>query len=177
MASINNVQLDISIDCEDWTQELPSYQNLIENCFAEISKHVSEGRALSNFPHIEVSVVLCSDDLIHQLNHDYREKDKATNVLSFCGLDEEEINSYLKNNQKPENRPFSLGEIYIAYETMNRESQEATISLINHFQHLIVHGFLHLLGFDHIHDDDAKIMEALETSLLRNLGIDDPYAA
>lgn len=177
MATINNVQLDILIDCEDWTQELPNYKNLIENCFAEIRKHVSQGRALSNFPHIEVSVVLCSDDFIHQLNHDYREKDKATNVLSFCGLDEEEINSYLNNDQKPENRPFSLGEIYIAYETMNRESQEADISLTNHFHHLIIHGFLHLLGFDHIQDDDAETMEAIETSLLRNLGIDDPYAA
>ena len=172
-----NVHLDISIDNDEWANALPSYQNLIEKSFTEICKHVSEGRVLSKFPHIEVSLVLCGDNLIHQLNHDYRENDKATNVLSFCGLDEEEIDRFLKNDNIPENRPYSLGEIYIAFETMQEEAKAAAICIEDHFQHLTTHGLLHLLGYDHVNDDDAEIMEALETSLLGNLGIDDPYAA
>lgn len=177
MMGQDNVQLDISIDSEEWTKALPSYQNLIENCFSEIKENISEGRALLQFTHIEVGVVLCSDDLIHQLNYDYREKNIPTNVLSFCGLDDTEIESFLKNKNMPDERPYSLGEVYIAYETMKKESQDAAISLKDHFQHLIIHGFLHLLGYDHIKDHEAEIMESLETSLLSNLGIDDPYTA
>lgn len=177
MAAIENVQLDISVDCKDWAKALPGYQNLIEKCIAVVSLKVSEGRALSKFAHIEVSFVLCGDKLIHQLNHSYRDKDKATNVLSFCGLDEMEIEGYLKADKTPENRPFSLGEVYIAYDTLKEEAKVASKSLEDHFQHLAIHGFLHLLGYDHINDDEADTMESLETSLLSDLGIDDPYTA
>lgn len=177
MAEFENVQLDISVDNKDWQKALPSYQNLIEECFNGIMLKVSEGRALSKFSHIEVSVVLCDDKLVHQLNQDYREQDKATNVLSFCGLSDDDIEIYLRGKDLPEKRPYSLGEIYIAYETMYMEAKAASISFEDHFQHLVIHGLLHLLGYDHIVDGEAEIMEALETSLLNELGIDDPYAA
>ena len=175
MSAMDSVNLEISIDHSDWSKALPNYQNLIEECIGEVASNVREGRALSNFIHIELSIVLCSDELIHKLNHEYREKNKATNVLSFCGLDESEIQGYLRHLNSPEQRPYSLGEIYIAYETMDSEAKAASKSLKDHFQHLVIHGVLHLLGYDHIIDDEAEQMEALETLLLSNLGIDDPY--
>lgn len=171
------LNLEVSIDCDLWQPDFEEYKAIITSCCSLIYQNVAEGKALEKFSHIELSVVLCDDELIHKLNNDYRNKDKATNVLSFCGLDEDEIDSYLRRDGAVPDRPFSLGENYISFEFMNKEADAAGIAFNAHFSHLVLHGILHLLGYDHIQDDDAEIMEALETKLLAILGIDDPYAA
>lgn len=112
----------------------------------------------------EVSVVLTNDEEQRELNREWRGKDSSTNVLSF-----------------PQIEPFDpvegiLGDITVARETVAREAQELEKSFEDHFTHLIVHGFLHILGYDHIEEQDALAMEALETQVLAGLGIDDPYA-
>jgi probable rRNA maturation factor len=177
MALGTSILHDVSIDDERWNKNVANAQSLIDGCLSEILNKVDEGKALSKFDHIEIGFVLSNDAYIHTLNHHYREQDKATNVLSFCGLDDDEITGILCGPDQPGPQPYSLGEIYIAYETLEREAEKAKVPFKNHFQHLIIHGILHLMGYDHIEDNEAEKMETLETKLLSDRGIDDPYAA
>ena len=105
----------------------------------------------------ELSIVLTDDVHIQQLNRDYRHKDKPTNVLSF-----------------PQDGAM-LGDIILAWETVQREAAKKHVSLGDHFTHLVIHGFLHLQGYDHEIDAEAKQMEALEIQALSALNIDNPY--
>ena len=112
----------------------------------------------------EFSVLLTDDEEQRELNAQWRGKDSATNVLSF-----------------PQIEPFGpvmglLGDITLARETLEREAADLGKSLDDHFTHLMVHGFLHILGYDHIDEAEALQMEGLETQILAGLGIDDPYA-
>ncbi len=177
MSLPDGLMLEITVDCESWSKKLPDYNHIITSALETVIQKVHEGEAITNFTYLELSVVLCDDKLIHQLNRDYREQDKATNVLSFEGLDMEQRDQFLRLKEDVPAHPFSLGEIYIAFETMNEEAMAAGISLKDHFYHLTIHGILHLLGYDHMEDEEAEVMEKLETSLLHHLGIDDPYAA
>jgi probable rRNA maturation factor len=114
----------------------------------------------------EVGVQLADDAHVRALNLRWRAIDKATNVLSFPAAESGKIAS----------APM-LGDIVLAFETVEREASEEGKSLAEHFAHLIVHGFLHLLGFDHETAADADRMEAMETRMLASLGIADPYAS
>lgn len=112
----------------------------------------------------ELSIVLTDDAEQWALNRDWRGIDKPTNVLSF-----------------PQIEPFSpligiLGDITLARETLEREAKELEKSFDDHFSHLVVHGFLHILGYDHVEEADALVMEGLETQILASMGIADPYA-
>ncbi len=169
--------LEVSIDCDSWTSALPDYKKYCNICVEQVTQHILEGRSLYNLPHVELSIILCNDALIRELNQDYRSNDNPTNVLSFPGLDDKEIDLYLRNNQVAPDHPLSLGEIFIAYETMKNEADKSSVKLSEHFQHIVIHGILHVLGYDHIDDEEARIMEEIETRLLNNLGIDDPYNA
>jgi probable rRNA maturation factor len=113
----------------------------------------------------ELSVVFTDDEHVRQLNADYREKDKATNVLSFPG-------------SPPDSKLFGplLGDIVVARETVVAEAVDLGLAFEDHLTHLMVHGLLHLFGHDHLEDDEAERMESLETEILARLGIADPYA-
>lgn len=123
----------------------------------------------------EVSVLACDDARIAVLNADFRDKPKATNVLSWpsaeraAAMDGE---MPLPPSLGPDQE---LGDIAIAYDTCAREAAAAGKSMRDHTVHLLVHGTLHLLGFDHERDRDAALMEGLETEILGKLGIPDPY--
>lgn len=112
----------------------------------------------------EVTIVLTDDAEVRALNRTWRGKDAATNVLSFPA-----------SAQPAEPRP--LGDVVLALETVQREAEEAGLALADHVCHLVVHGVLHLLGFDHTNDEEAALMEATESRVLASLGIADPYAA
>lgn len=128
---------------------------------------------LSIAPVIEVGVRLSDDASVRVLNRDYRDKDKPTNVLSFAALESaEDADAFL---MAPD-MPLMLGDIVIARETCAREAVDQKKSLKNHLVHLAVHGTLHLVGYDHMVDDEAEEMEELERQILAGLGIDDPYA-
>jgi probable rRNA maturation factor len=114
----------------------------------------------------EMTVLLTDDREMRDLNRRWRGKDAATNVLSFPAGDEPEgIDG-----------PRQLGDIVLAAETIAREAEAQGITLTDHLSHLVVHGTLHLLGYDHEDDAEAERMEALETTILAGLGIADPYA-
>ena len=105
------------------------------------------------------TILLTDDKKLRALNHDFRGKDKPTNVLSFPGG-----NGY-------------AGDIAIAYGVTRKEAEEARKSFADHTTHLVVHGVLHLAGYDHERPKDAKVMEPLEVKILKRLGIADPYIA
>lgn len=123
----------------------------------------------------EISVLACDDARIAALNADFRGKPKATNVLSWPS-DERAAAMDGEMPLPPQpGRDSELGDIAIAYDTCAREAAETGKSMRNHTLHLLVHGTLHLLGFDHERDRDATLMEGLETEILGKLGVCDPY--
>lgn len=123
----------------------------------------------------EVSVLACDDARIAILNADFRAKAKPTNVLSWPS-DERAAATPGDMPVSPSIGPDTeLGDIAIAYDTCAREAAEQNKPIKDHVTHLIVHGTLHLLGFDHENDPDAALMEGLETEILGNLGLADPY--
>lgn len=120
---------------------------------------------------IEIAVRLTSDAEVHALNRAYRQKDKPTNVLSFPMLSPDLITT-IANTDDGE---ILLGDIVLAQETCAAEAAEKAIPMAVHATHLIVHGTLHLLGYDHLGDAEAEAMEAIERSAMADLGHPDPY--
>ena len=117
----------------------------------------------------ELAVMLTDDSGIRTLNSNWRGIDKPTNVLSFPALQPTGAGG-------PDDAPRMLGDIAIAYETTRREADDEQKPFDHHLSHLAVHGFLHLIGYDHETEDDAEKMESLEAEILAQLGIPDPYA-
>jgi probable rRNA maturation factor len=119
----------------------------------------------------EVSVLLAGDNEVAALNAQYRGKKGPTNVLSFPGIDADELAAV------PAGQPVPLGDVAIALGQLGREADAQALAPAYHFRHLCVHGMLHLLGYDHLDDQDAAVMEELETAVLAGLGVADPYAS
>jgi probable rRNA maturation factor len=117
---------------------------------------------------VEVSILLADDAVVAALNRDYRGQDRPTNVLSFPAGASDWPGT-------PE--PALLGDVIVAFETTRREAETEGRRLGDHLTHLLVHGTLHLLGYDHESDDEAETMEAREVELLAMLGVADPYRA
>ena len=150
------LQIEVSINTEGWPPALEARADeAVREALAQ-SKAKITGAA-------ELSIVLTDDAEQRTLNRDWRGIDKPTNVLSF-----------------PQIEPFApvagiLGDVILARETLEREAAEMGVSFEDHFTHLVVHGFLHILGYDHIDDAEALVMEGLETQILASLGVADPY--
>jgi probable rRNA maturation factor len=117
---------------------------------------------------VEISVVFASDREAARLNTEWRQRTYAPNILSFPAS---------KTQDVPEGEPKPLGDLILAIGTVAREAEEQGKPLTSHLTHLIVHGTLHLLGFDHVADGDARRMETAEIAILAGLGVKDPYHA
>ena len=159
------VSIDVNIEAGEWAAALPDAQALAERAILAVCTHLGDVPV-----NAEVSVLLTDDAHQQILNRDWRGKDKPTNVLSFPGDDVDDL--------PPDGlggAPVLLGDIAVAFETTQSEAVALPQSLDHYFSHLIVHGMLHLLGFDHETEDDADEMEPLEIEILHGLGIASPY--
>ena len=158
------MQLDCDIE-QPWPDN--GWEDLAQKVVGAAGKIAPE---LAN-QRLIVSLLFTSDDHIHALNREWRERDKPTNVLSFPMLARDEVLKVAA--QGP---PVMLGDIALAYETCAREAAEKSVSIEDHASHLLCHGLLHLAGYDHeISDQEADKMEDLEVKALALLQIADPY--
>jgi probable rRNA maturation factor len=150
---------DVLIAADGW-QAQPDAEGIIRRAIAAAAACVELPAEET-----EVAVMLTDDARIRDMNRAWRGQDKPTNVLSFPAA------------QPPgaQQQPLMLGDIAIAYETTRGEAEADGKPFQNHLSHLAIHGFLHLLGYDHLNDDEAEEMEALERDILAKLGIADPY--
>jgi len=130
------------------------------------------GGLLTTAAAVEISVRLTADDEVQALNRQYRQKDKPTNVLSFPMVQPDLIDTVSQNSDDGE---LLLGDIVLAHGVCAAEAQEKGVTVEEHATHLLVHGTLHLLGYDHLDDDEADAMEEIERQALGQLGIADPY--
>ena len=145
--------IEIEIEDAAWTADLPEAEALVRAAGQAVLDH--EGQTGG------VNVLLADDQTLRDLNHRFLKKDKPTNVLSFPALPNAERN---------------LGDVALAHGVCAREAAIQGKPLSHHLQHLVAHGVLHLLGYDHMTDAEAAEMEGLERAVLAGLGIPDPYA-
>ncbi|MGI9369643.1 MAG: rRNA maturation RNase YbeY [Ruegeria sp.] len=162
--------MNIEITMEDGRWQ--GLEPLASRAAAEVLKHCGVEPEIC-----EISVLGCDDVRIAELNAEFREKPMPTNVLSWPA---EDLASGVAggNPSKPQadfTGEIALGDIAISYDTCVREANKAGKSVDDHVSHLIVHAVLHLLGYDHIRDPDATLMEAVEVEILGKMGINDPY--
>ena len=148
--------IDILIQSPLW-ERAPEAERWIHTAIASVAARLSTSDG-------EVAIVLTDDSAIRALNRDWRGIDKPTNVLSFPAP-----------QLAGSGGPHILGDIVIAYETLDRECTVDGKTFCHHLTHLAIHGFLHLLGYDHETEADAETMESLETEILAGLNIPDPY--
>ena len=154
---------DILVVADCWQAE-PEAEAVIQQAIRFAADNVDVGP-----DETELAIMLTDDAGIRTLNSNWRGIDKPTNVLSFPALQP-------TGARGPDDAPRMLGDIAIAYETTRREADEEGKPFDHHLSHLAIHGFLHLIGYDHENDVDAEEMEALEQTILAQLGIPDPYA-
>jgi probable rRNA maturation factor len=148
--------IDLQIACAP--TELPTaeqFQLWVYAALAEVSSEPKQD--------FELTIRLVNTEESQQLNNQYRGKDKPTNVLSFPFEVPDGIDLNL------------LGDLIICIEVMKKEAQEQNKALFDHWAHLVIHGCLHLVGFDHISDSEAEEMESIEITILEKLGINNPY--
>jgi len=149
-----SVKIDIRIESDLWKQQRE---------IATVARRaIGQAAAAVARSSCELSLLLTDDPAIRVLNCDWRSVDAPTNVLSFPAP------------RAGGDRPF-IGDIVLAYETIAAEAQAEHKPFAHHFAHLCIHGFLHLLGYDHLRKKDAELMEGAEQDILRRLGIPDPY--
>jgi probable rRNA maturation factor len=159
---------EVLVVADGWRAE-PEAEAVIHRAIAAAAETVHAGLNETRIGEAELAVMLTDDAGIRTLNRNWRGIDKPTNVLSFPALQP-------TGSGGPDNAPRMLGDIAIAYETMRREADDEQKPFDHHLSHLAIHGFLHLMGYDHETDDDAEAMETLEQEILAQLGIPDPYA-
>ena len=154
------IEIAVLVEAADWTAALPGAETLAERAArAVLAAQDETGEDL------ELAVLLTDDATVQDLNARYRGKDRPTNVLSFASDD-----------PAPPGEARLLGDLALAFGTCRREAAEQGKPLEDHLTHLVVHGTLHLLGYDHEDEDEAEAMEARERRLLADLGVADPYA-
>jgi len=165
MRSVSTI--DVALTSPSWKGACPAAERLARDaaCLA-LTRGLAASRLTLPAP-IEVSITLADDRVQRRLNRDYRGRDAPTNVLAFP--------TWRPGMCTPAEVPLLLGDVVLAFETVAREAAEQGKPLTDHLRHLIVHGVLHLLGYDHRTRAEAVRMETLETLTLAELGVPDPY--
>ena len=152
---MGSIFVDLQIATEN-IEDLPTEEQIVQWATAAVQPEGDE---------VEMTVRIVDEAESHELNLTYRGKDRPTNVLSFPFECPDEVELPL------------LGDLVICRQVVEREAAEQEKPLMAHWAHMVVHGSLHLLGYDHIEDDEAEEMESLETQIMQGLGFSDPYLA
>ncbi len=160
------VRVDIAFRCPLWRKGGPRLRTLLSEAARLAVKRGLIAVGIGESGRVELGITLAEDAEQARLNRLYRGREGATNVLSFAAT---------RDLRRPPRAPLLLGDIVLAFETTSREAHEQQKPLADHSRHLVVHGVLHLLGFDHESDREALAMESLERSILTELGVPDPY--
>ena len=166
-------KIKIFTDVEEakWTAAVENIAAVVEQVKETVFKRVEGEVDFLALPKtFGVNLCLSNDAAVHKLNLEFRHMDKPTSVLSFANLDDTDFDDVLTREDFVE-----LGDVIVAFETMEREAEEQGVSLHDHFCHLWAHGLLHILGYDHITPEDAAEMETREVDVLAEMGIDNPY--
>jgi probable rRNA maturation factor len=161
------IAIDVIAEFPEWTTALPTVERVCGRAAA-----AAFGAVHPNTRGAEASVILTDNARVRVLNNLYRGRDEPTDVLSFPILDQGAAAA-----SAPPGQPVLLGDIVIAFETAAADAAASDKSLSDHLSHLVVHGMLHLCGYDHLAEAEANEMERLETHVLAGLGVSDPYAA
>ena len=163
--------IQIELSCEDpWPDR--DWAALATRAALAAVERTPHGELATTPALVEISVRLASDEEVRQLNHQYRGKDRPTNVLSFAMIQPDLLDTVTQNSDDGE---VLLGDIVLAHGVCATEAAARGISLDGHATHLMVHGVLHLLGYEHQGEDEANAMEAIERDALAALGLSDPY--
>ena len=163
--------LDVSLDAGPLWPTDQDWASLADRAARAALAQTPHGELVSGPSTVEISVKLSDDAEVQGLNAAYRGKDKPTNVLSFPMVQSDLLDTI----DIGDDGETLLGDVILAHETCAREAAERGIALADHAAHLIVHGVLHLVGYDHENDAEAEDMEAIETRALATLGLADPY--
>lgn len=158
VAATENLAIDLRVAEPRWQEALGDVEELVARVLNHAAGVVKAGG--------EVSILMTSDSEVHELNRRWRGIDKPTDVLSFPS-----------SWPQTTGAPVQIGDIALAYETSHRDAGAMGRAFDAHVSHLVIHGFLHLLGYDHVEPEDAAVMEPLEANILAGLGWPDPYAA
>lgn len=169
------MRLNVSIEkaSKKWARAFPGMLGKIEQAAAVAFLNAKKPAAFGKRS-FDIGIILTDDKTIQVLNRDYRSKNKPTNVLSFPQLNMQKFKK-TELDAFPAKMPVPLGDVVLAYETIRKETVAERKTLENHVVHLVVHGVLHLLGYDHMTARDAKSMEKLECDILASMGYPDPY--
>lgn len=168
MSAARPLDLDVTVDDRRWLDLVPEPEPLLGHVIGAVLAAVPAPEAS-----VEIGITLADDDRVRALNRDYRGQDRPTNVLSFALQDEAP-----GHDRAPAvaGAPLLLGDVVLGYETVIAEAAAQGKAPRDHLVHLVVHGVLHLLGYDHRSDAEALDMEGVETHVLAGLGLADPYA-
>jgi probable rRNA maturation factor len=170
---MNSSSFNIILDDEAWKIKLEDFEKQANEILQVSLSFLVENdlgfEGWNNKP-VLIGLSLSNNDEVQKLNYEFRGKNKPTNVLSFANIDDEVFEEDFLANDVVE-----LGDIIMAIEILEDEASIKNISLKDHFSHLLVHGILHLFGYDHQDDDEADEMEGIEIDILKKVGIADPY--
>jgi len=167
--SSNSLDISVTVASRSWIRKQRTVVACAKRAAGAAAQNARDNGSPFSGHHnaMEISILLTTDHALRRLNHDYRGIDKPTNVLSFPTL------SY--RDAQATDAPVLLGDVAVAFGVSDKEARTAGKSLPAHLSHLVVHGVLHLLGYDHQSDHGAKKMEELEIEILADLGIANPY--
>lgn len=160
------ISVEIGVECEAWRRACPGAAALAQAAAAAAFKSSGGEAKLPTAQRVVIGVTLADDAEQRRLNRIWRGRDASTNVLAFPAADSETL---------PPGAPLLLGDVVLALQTVAGEAAAQNKPLADHLRHLVVHGVLHLLGQDHEEPSDADAMERLETAILAELGVPDPY--
>ncbi len=167
------VRLELDIAFNSWEEVKGLKQRLDRAAEATLSGLPQNLQAIAQ--KAQMTLLLTNDEAVQSLNCEFRDKDKPTNILSFPQFEPDDLDQMAQTDLSAQQAIY-IGDLAAAYETTEREAQEQKKEFLDHVTHLVVHGILHVFGYDHITDEEAEEMEAFEQDIMAQLELPDPYA-